>query len=329
MLPTRQALLSVLVAFLVGIAFMPTLASAQVQVPNPTPRPKVVPNPNATLPTPKPAATNPAAKPASTAQVEDIPAAGAYPVGRVIVLRGLANVFSRGMDAIAKDLKARGVNVNLQNHSRWQSISAQLIADYRADPKQIAPIILIGHSLGGDAAIVMANWLIQNRVPVRMVVVFDAVGQIHPIDAGVEEVVNFYKPKGYGKEVKASANFSGMINNVDLTDRTDIDHLNIDKDPVIQQEVIASVMKILATANGAKPVRKATPVAKAAPPAEATPPATGTAPATGAPPAEAAAATVPAPAPAPQESADAVAPTPAPPPPAETAPEPIPAAAAD
>jgi pimeloyl-ACP methyl ester carboxylesterase len=333
MLPTRQALLSVLVAFLVGIAFMPTLASAQVQVPNPTPRPKVVPNPNATLPAPKPAATNPAAKPASTAQVEDIPAAGAYPVGRVIVLRGLGNVFSRGMDAIAKDLKARGVNVNLQNHSRWQSISAKLIEEYRANPQQVAPIILIGHSLGGDASIVMANWLIQNRVPVRLVVVFDAVAQVHPVNAGVEEVINFYKPKGYGKEVKASANFKGTINNVDLTDRTDIDHLNIDKDPIIQQEVIASVMKILATANGAKPVRKATPVAKAAPAAEATPPASGTAPATGAPPAEAASAPAPAPtpapAPAPQETADAVAPAPAPPPPAETVPEPIPATAAD
>lgn len=267
-LPTRFALLSVLAAFLVGIAFLPTLAVAQVQVPNPTPRPQIVPNPKAALPTPAVATTTATATAKTTVAPIDIPAAGSYPRGRVIVLRGLGNVFSRGMDAMAKDLKARGVNVNLQNHSRWQTISAQLIADYRANPTEVGPIILIGHSLGGDASIVMSNWLIQNRVPVRLVVVFDAVGQIHPIDAGVEEVVNFYKPKGYGKEVKGSPNFAGTINNVDLTDRTDIDHLNIDKDPVIQQEVIARVMTILAAANGAKPVRKSTPVAKAAPPAE-------------------------------------------------------------
>lgn len=320
-LPTRFALLSVLAAFLVGIAFLPTLAEAQVQVPNPTPRPQVVPNPKAALPTPAVVATTSTA----TADAIDIPAAGSYPRGRVIVLRGLGNVFSRGMDAMAKDLKARGVNVNLQNHSRWQSISAQLISDYRANPTEVGPIILIGHSLGGDAAIVMSNWLIQNRVPVRLVVVFDAVGQIHPIDAGVEEVVNFYKPKGYGKEVKGSANFAGTINNVDLTDRTDIDHLNIDKDPVIQQEVIARVMKILAVANGAKPARKAAPVAKTTPPAETAPATTATAPAEAPATAEATPAATPvATAPEPQETAAAaVEPEPSP------ASEPAPAAAAD
>lgn len=337
MLPNRRVLLSVLLAFLIGVALLPAPASAQVQVPNPTPRPKVVPNPNAALPTPRPATTTPAAKPASTVAVVDIPAAGAYPNGRVIVLRGLANIFSRGMDVIAKDLKARGVNVNLQNHSRWQTISAKLIEEYRANPQETAPIILIGHSLGGDASIVMANWLIQNRIPVRLVVVFDAVGQIHPVNAGVEEVINFYKPKGYGQEVKASANFKGTVNNVDLTDRTDIDHLNIDKDPIIQQEVIASVMKILATANGQKPARKSTPVAKAAPPAEPAATTAGSVPATATPPAEAAAATGPAatePAPSPPASAAtetsaATAPAPAVSPAAETVPEPIPAAAAD
>jgi hypothetical protein len=260
-MPSKCALLSALAAFVIGIALLPSLASAEIQVPNPVPRPQKAPNPQAVLPVPK-AVTNAKVVPV------DIPGAGSYPNGRVIVLRGLANIFSRGMDQIAKDLKDRGVNVTLSNHSRWQSISAKLIQEYRANPKETAPIILIGHSLGGDASIVMANWLVQNRVPVRLVVVFDAVAQVHPVNAGVESVTNFYKPKGYGQEIKPGSNFRGVINNVDLTDRTDIDHLNIDKDPVIQQEVIAEVMKILAAANGAKPPRKSTPVAKAPPPAE-------------------------------------------------------------
>jgi pimeloyl-ACP methyl ester carboxylesterase len=318
MLPTRRSLLPVLAALLVGLAlFVPPLASAQVQVPNPTPRPQVVPNPKATLPIPSTAATSTKPKATTGATTVDIPGPGEYPKGRVIVLRGLGNIFSRGMDAIAKDLKGRGVDANLQNHSRWQSLSAKLIEEYRADPKQVAPIILIGHSLGGDASIVMANWLIQNRVPVRLVVVFDAVAQVHPVNAGVEEVINFYKPKGYGQEVKGSANFKGTINNVDLTDRTDIDHLNIDKDPVIQEEVIASVMKILAAANGAPPARKSAPVATSPPkPAEtaaASPPPAAPAPTPAA--AEPAA-------PEPQATAATSTPT-------EVAPEPIPAAAAD
>jgi hypothetical protein len=133
------------------------------------------------------------------------------------------------------------VPVTLSNHSKWQTISAKLIQEYRANPKEVAPVILIGHSLGGDASIVMSNWLAQNGVPVRFVVIFDAVAQTHPITGGVQEVLNFYKPKGYGQEVKAAPSFRGEIRNVDLTERKDINHVNIDEDPVLQAEVTADV----------------------------------------------------------------------------------------
>ena len=133
------------------------------------------------------------------------------------------------------------------------------------------PVILIGHSLGGDASIVMSNWLAQNGVPVRFVVIFDAVAQTHPIIGGVQEVLNFYKPKGYGQEVKAAPSFNGVISNVDLTDRKDIDHLNIDEDPVLQAEVTAESSKYL-TENGKPAKKKSTPTAKAAPPTATKPP---------------------------------------------------------
>ncbi|MGF2076044.1 hypothetical protein, partial [Enterococcus casseliflavus] len=78
-------------------------------------------------------------------------------------------------------MEALGLPVSTYNHSRWQTISAKLIEEYRANPQQVVPIILIGHSLGGDASIVMSNWLALNGVPVRLVVIFDAVAQTHPI----------------------------------------------------------------------------------------------------------------------------------------------------
>jgi hypothetical protein len=269
MMTSRRTFFSALAALLIGVVMLPEFAAAQVQVPNPVPRPKVVPNPKAALPV-APSATTKTAEPA-------VVVAGDFTHGRVIVLRGLANVFSRGMDKLAKDLKALGVPVMLSNHSRWQTISAKLIEEYRADPKETAPVILIGHSLGGDASIVMSNWLAQNGVPVRFVVIFDAVAQTHPITGGVEEVLNFYKPKGYGQEVKAAPSFRGEIRNVDLTERKDINHVNIDEDPILQSEVTADVIRILTESQ--KPARKSTPVAKAAPPAE-TPAAAATAPAT-------------------------------------------------
>jgi len=319
---SRRTLFSALAAFLIGVVMLPAFSAAQVQVPNPVLRPKVAPNPKAALPV-APSATSKTAAPV---------VAGDFTHGRVIVLRGLANVFSRGMDKLAKDFKALGIPVLLSNHSRWQMIAADLIKEYKANPKETAPIILIGHSLGGDASIVMSNWLAQNGVPVRFVVIFDAVAQTHPIIGGVQEVLNFYKPKGYGQEVKAAASFRGEIRNVDLTDRKDINHVNIDEDPVLQAEVTADVVKYLTESGRPK---KSTPVAKAAPPA-ATPTPAATAPATTATaPATTATAAAPGTAPA---SAEPPAAASAPTPPAEPAPaateaappaKPVPAAAAE
>jgi hypothetical protein len=315
MMTSRRAFISALAAFLIGIAVLPEFAAAQVQpavqVPTPTIRPQKAPNPKAALPTPaKTTATGKSGQP--------VVAAGPYTHGRVIILRGLYNVFSRGMDKLAKDMEQIGLPVSLYNHSRWQTISAKLIEEYKANPKEVAPVILIGHSLGGDASIVMSNWLALNGVPVRLVVIFDAVAQTHPIIGGVQEVMNFYKPKGYGQEVDAAPSFKGVINNIDLTDRKDVDHLNIDEDDVLHAEVTARVLEIFN--EGGKPPKKSTPVAKAAPPAAeaataaktpepvaspGTAPATATAPATpAAGTAPAAAAPPPVAAPAPSAAAE-------------------------
>lgn len=164
--------------------------------------------------------------------------------GRVIILRGLYNVFSRGMDTLWKKFDDLGIETTLDNHASWKRIADKLIKQYKTE-KNVAPIILIGHSLGADAALVMANWLGLNRVPVRLIVTFDGVAVTHPVMGTVEEIINFYKPKGYGRKVETDKRFAGTLNNVDLTDRRDIDHLNIDKDAVLQQEVIAKVLAAL------------------------------------------------------------------------------------
>jgi hypothetical protein len=102
MMTSRRAFLSALAAFLIGVVMLPEFAAAQVQVPDPVPRPKVVPNPKAALPI-APTATTTTTPPPPTKAAEPIDA-GDFTHGRVIVLRGLANVFSRGMDKLAKDL---------------------------------------------------------------------------------------------------------------------------------------------------------------------------------------------------------------------------------
>jgi hypothetical protein len=61
---------------------------------------------------------------------------------------------------------------------------------------------------------------------------------------GVQEVINYYKADGVGKFVEASRGFSGILTNIDLSDRSEIDHLNIDKSTALHTEVIAKLTKI-------------------------------------------------------------------------------------
>src|SRR5271155_2783266 len=77
----------------------------------------------------------------------------------VYLLRGLMNIFSLGMDTLADELNRRGVYATVDNHADWQSLAEQAAANYKAGKE--GPIIIIGHSLGADAAMEMASYLGQ------------------------------------------------------------------------------------------------------------------------------------------------------------------------
>lgn len=163
--------------------------------------------------------------------------------GRVFLLRGLANVFSLGMDTLARQLEAKGIPARVTNYTHWREFAALLVSEYRTD-KTIPPVVIIGHSLGADAAINMGDFLAEHGVPVRLVVSFDGVHGGHVVVKGIDEVVNYYKPDKWGKIIAASPTFSGTLKNVDLSGREDMDHLNIDKSPMLHDEVIAKVATI-------------------------------------------------------------------------------------
>ncbi len=167
-----------------------------------------------------------------------------YGYGRIILLRGLMNVFSRGLDAMQVEMKQRGLPVELYNHTSWTEVAQKLADDYKAN-KNTAPIIIIGHSLGADAALVMTTWLTDRGVPVRLVVTLDGVGQVATLVSGSTEVINYYKPHQFGQEVLSTHGFKGTITNIDLSDHPEIGHLNIDKNPDIHNEIIAKVLEIM------------------------------------------------------------------------------------
>lgn len=169
--------------------------------------------------------------------------------GYVIVLRGLMNIWSRGMDTIAEELEARGARVHLDNHRYWKELALDLAKKYETD-KSLAPIILMGHSLGANAAVLMAEKLGQLDVPVRLMVTFDGLSHEGHTKAAVsynvQQVLNFYNGKALGVEMVPGRGFSGKIDNVDVQGVPDSGHLKIDKNPEYQARAISLVMRVLA-----------------------------------------------------------------------------------
>jgi len=167
--------------------------------------------------------------------------------GEVYLLRGLANVFSTGLDEIDGKFKTRGVNSKVDNHSVWQVWADDIIA--RDKRGQVSyPVIIMGHSLGGNASVQMARYLGDAGVKVAYVVAFDPTITTEP-GPNVAEVVNYYIPNGRkGKDnniVVAGAGFTGSLANVDMTPASEINHFNVEKSPELQVRVITKSMSLM------------------------------------------------------------------------------------
>jgi Thioesterase domain len=171
----------------------------------------------------------------------------------VYLLRGLMNIFSLGMDTLSEELNRRGVYATVHNHTEWQGLADQAAVKYKAGTE--GPIIIIGHSLGADAAMEMANYLGRKGVPVALVVPFDGTQSL-TAGPNVARVMNLTQ-REYAY-MRRGPGFSGSLANVDVSSDHNIDHLNIDKSPRLHARVIGEVLAIvgghrMAAPGGPKP----------------------------------------------------------------------------
>lgn len=164
--------------------------------------------------------------------------------GTVYLFRGLANIFSLGMNTLADELNERGVATLVRNHSHALRLADQLAKKYKTDPS-VPPIIIIGHSLGANAALTMSARLAEKDVPVRLVVLFDATVP-HRVPPNVEEVLNLHKPSRVGVAVAGAPGFKGTIDNKDVSDIPGVGHISIDKSKKLHAEVVEKVLGVIA-----------------------------------------------------------------------------------
>jgi hypothetical protein len=186
---------------------------------------------------------------------------------QVDLFRGLADIFSRGMDTLTYRLNQEGYSARVYSTNQWPTAAQRIANQYSRGHKVI--VVLIGHSLGGNAIFDAAYELDQRNVPIELVVSFDATNP-RPVPKNVLHVVNFFQQNGFGKQVTPGPGFKGELSNIDLTAETGLSHTTIHKSPQLHAMVMRKIAHVVEQdvakrieASKKKPAKKKSPPANA------------------------------------------------------------------
>jgi len=162
---------------------------------------------------------------------------------QIYLLRGLANVFSRGMDEMGARLRSYGFAPHVLNHRGWQVSTDTIARNFRNG--RTAPIILIGHSLGANAAFQIAKRLQSKGIPVAYLATFDPTRRF-TVPSNVQSFANFYQNNGHGRPASFPDDRREDKVNLNLTSSPGVTHTNIDQNWRLQNIVIARVWAVTA-----------------------------------------------------------------------------------
>jgi pimeloyl-ACP methyl ester carboxylesterase len=170
---------------------------------------------------------------------------------RAFLIHGLAGgrpfYFSGGLDVLAGKLKAKGVGASVHPQGSllrpYGGVGAVATAARAAAEKGERPV-LIGHSMGADAAIKVAVQLETSRIAVPLLVCFDPTSfrllfGPPPVPGNVARAFCFYQkrsPLGRGV-LRAAPDFRGVL----IHQQVASIHSAVDDDPALQARVIAEI----------------------------------------------------------------------------------------
>jgi hypothetical protein len=166
--------------------------------------------------------------------------------GRAYLFRGLIGLIDWGMDELAQRITRGGVSANINSHLVWRSVADQAISDYRRSPQ---PITVIGHSIGGDAAVDFAKTLDAAHIPVSLLITYDPTRLADKVPANVERYLNLYQSSNMlgGGDLVQGRGFHGHYASFNLKDRPEVVHVNLDKFDRIQEQLAGKIRSLAAT----------------------------------------------------------------------------------
>lgn len=175
------------------------------------------------------------------------------PAGKVHLIKGLFGVFSVGMDHLDERCRAAGVPSKVESHANWRLLADE-IAQAHQTQKLPRPLVLIGHSYGADAALLVAQRLDELHVPVDLVITVDPV-IVSQVPANVKHTVNFFRSKGIlsaipvwrGIPIEKAKGAPGSLHNIDVRNRPDLaepgtSHVNIDDSALLHKAIMTVVL---------------------------------------------------------------------------------------
>ena len=164
---------------------------------------------------------------------------------RIYLLKGFADVFSSGLDFLQAKLRSRGITAEVHSHAEWEQLADETIARWRGGAH--GPIIIIGHSFGGDAAVKMSQKLGSAGVPVALVVAFSPTETL-AVNGNVTRAVNYWvSNSAFQGRITRGAGFHGTLETVDLARTPGVGHFNIEKVDSLHAATIAKVVSLVST----------------------------------------------------------------------------------
>jgi hypothetical protein len=180
------------------------------------------------------------------------PPAALQPQPRVYLFRGaLGPIFSRGMDHLTKRFEEAGIRADVYEFTICRLIADQAIRDYH---ENAAPIVLIGHSMGGLCALTFAGILKSENIQVSLVVTIDPAHASPKVPLNVERYINIFLSDSVlgGGDVVAEPGYQGHYASFDLKQHEEVTHINIDKMDSIHEQLVTAIAQLATTPLPAK-----------------------------------------------------------------------------
>ena len=170
------------------------------------------------------------------------------PPTQVYFIRGFLGIFSTGFDSMAKDLARDKIRAEVYGHLSGSSVRAKIVRQY-AQSKKRRPIVLVGHSFGGNAVLEVAANLRKDNIPVALVITVDPT-RAGPLSDNVKKYVNYYfSANRLGSKLRPRSGVpQSRITNIDMRKRADVtgagdDHWTVTHNAAIQAEIMKAVKR--------------------------------------------------------------------------------------